>query len=198
MLSKFRGQASKIMEPIAKAVARTGVTPNTLTLIGLLIGVAVALLFAFGFQSFAGFALLVAGFFDMIDGAVARVTGKETKFGGVLDSTVDRYTDFVIYAGIIYATITGAIVWPAFIIGAGWMWGILAIAGSFIVSYVRARAEAAGTGKLDVGFAERAERMIILAIGGLLGLIAYAVIIVAIITHATMIHRIVVAWRRLK
>ncbi len=198
MLSKFRSQSSKIMEPIAKAIARTGVTPNTLTLIGLLMGAAVALLFAFGFQFFAGFALLVAGFFDMIDGAVARATGKETAFGGVLDSTVDRYTDFIIYAGVIYATVSGAIVWPALIIGAGWMWGILAIAGSFMVSYVRARAEAAGTGKLDVGFAERAERMIILAFGGMLLLTAYAVVLIAIITHITMIHRILVAWRRLK
>jgi archaetidylinositol phosphate synthase len=80
----------------------------------------------------------------------------------------------------------------------GLAWGILAIVGSFMVSYIRARAEAAGTGKLDVGFAERAERMIILAVGGLVGYTGYAVVLIAILTNLTVAQRLVVARRRLK
>jgi len=161
------------MEPTAKAFARTGLTPNLFTLIGLAIGVVAAFLFAYGLQLWAGIVLLVCGFFDLIDGAVARVIGKATAFGGVLDSVVDRYVDFLIFTGIIYAFTNGKIAEVGFL--PGWVWGILAIFGSLMVSYTRAKAEAAGSGKLDVGIAERGERILILAIGALMGYTQYAV-----------------------
>ncbi|MEW6592424.1 MAG: CDP-alcohol phosphatidyltransferase family protein [Candidatus Hadarchaeota archaeon] len=197
MLSSIRDRVGSITKPIAEAVAKTGVTPNVLTLIGLPVGVLAAFFFAKGEQFLAGFVLLVAGFFDIIDGAVARVLKRETAFGGVLDSAVDRYVDFLLFAGIIYALMLGRIQDVGFMPGWGWAWGLLAIAGSFMVSYIRARAEAAGTGKLDVGIAERAERLIILAVGALLGYTQYSVVLIVVLTHITVIQRMWASWRRL-
>jgi archaetidylinositol phosphate synthase len=200
VLSKIRDRTDNLIKPVAEAIARTGIGPNMLTLIGLLVGIGVAVLFARGEELLAGVFLLVAGFFDIIDGAVARVLKRETAFGGVLDSAVDRYVDFFIFAGIVYAFIdafeSGAIAEPG--IMPGWAWGILAIVGSFMVSYTRARAEAAGSGKLDVGIAERAERLLILAIGAILGLTGHAIVLIVILTHLTVIQRMVVAWQRLR
>ncbi|MEW6222341.1 MAG: CDP-alcohol phosphatidyltransferase family protein [Candidatus Hadarchaeota archaeon] len=197
MLSSIRDRVGGLTKPIAEAVAKTGISPNALTLIGLPVGVLAAFFFARGEQLLAGFVLLVAGFFDIIDGAVARVLQRETAFGGVLDSVIDRYVDFLLFAGIIYALIFGRIQDVGFTPGWGWVWGMLAIAGSFMVSYIRARAEAAGTGKLDVGIAERAERLIILAVGALLGYTQYSVVLIVVLTHVTVIQRLWVSWKRL-
>jgi len=195
VLSRVRDQVSRLMEPVAKAFARTGLAPNVITLIGLVVGFVAGLLFAYGMQLWAGFALIMCGFFDLIDGAVARVIGRETAFGGVLDSVVDRYVDFLIFAGIIYAFINGELAEVGIL--AGWAWGILAIVGSFMVSYTRARAEAAGSGKLDVGVAERGERIIILAVGALIGYVQYAVVLIVILTHLTVAQRLFAAKLRL-
>jgi archaetidylinositol phosphate synthase len=197
MLSRFRDRAGDLLRPLAEAIARTGVSPNALTFIGLPVGLLAAFLFSRGeqFQFWAGIVLLLAGFFDIIDGAVARVTGRETAFGGVLDSVVDRYVDFLIFAGITYAFIAGGV---SVCLLPGWVWGVLAIAGSFMVSYIRARAEAAGSGRLDVGIAERAERLLILAIGALVGYAQYSVVIIVVLTHLTVLQRLLVARLRLR
>lgn len=198
MLSKVRDQVKRWIDPVAGIFAKGGASPNALTMLGLVFGVIATFLFATGEQLLAGVVLLVAGFFDIIDGAVARMLNKETAFGGLLDSVVDRYVDFLLYAGIIYGFLYREITEPSFMVGWGWVLAILAIAGSFMVSYIRARAEAAGTGKLDVGIAERAERMIILAFGALLGYTPYAIIVIVIITHITIIQRMIAAKRRLR
>jgi archaetidylinositol phosphate synthase len=196
VLGKFRDRVGDLVKPVAETIARTGIGPNALTLIGLVVGFAAVFFFVRGEQLLAGVFLLIAGFFDVIDGAVARVSGRETAFGGVLDSTVDRYLDFLIFAAIIYAFWSGAIEEPGFM--PGWAWGLLAISGSFMVSYVRARAEAAGSGRLDVGVGERAERLLILAIAAGLGMTGYAVVLIVILTHLTVLHRITVARQRLR
>ncbi|MDI6820144.1 MAG: CDP-alcohol phosphatidyltransferase family protein [Candidatus Hodarchaeaceae archaeon] len=185
MLSEIRGKITPLLEPLARAFARAGFTPNSLTLLGLTAGSAAALLFAEGEPRLAGLTLLVCGLFDVVDGAVARLTGGETAFGGLLDSVVDRYVDFAIFAGVIYGGL------------ASWTWSIAALTGGFIVSYTRARAEAAGSGKLDVGIAERGERLLILALGGLFKLTDYAVALVATLAHVTAVHRLIIARRRL-
>ena len=179
------------MEPTAWAFARAGFTPKLLTLMGLILGMAAALFFAGAEQFQAGLVLLACGFFDLIDGAVARVTGGETSFGGVLDSVADRYVDFALFAGIIYGGLAEAGGLPGFV------WGMLALVGSFMVSYTRARSESAGAGRLDVGLAERGERLLILIVGALLGLTKYAVALIAILTHFTVVQRLVVAKARL-
>jgi len=191
MLSGFRAKVDTALEPVAKAFARAGFTPNVLTCIGLVVSLFAGILFAYGLPRFAAIALLVCGFFDMIDGAVARVTGKVTAFGGVLDSVVDRFTEAAIIIGIVYGGTPELGQW-------WWLAGALALVGGFMVSYTRARAESAGTGKLDVGFAERAERMLIFAIFALVERTGYALILVAILAYITVIHRLAVAYRRLR
>jgi archaetidylinositol phosphate synthase len=140
----------------------------------------------------AGLALLICGFFDVIDGAVARLAGRVTAFGGVLDSVADRYVELLIFVGIIYGGLIEVGYLP------GWLWGLLALTGSLLVSYTRARAEAEGSGKLAVGIAERGERFLILAVGGLLALTGYAVVLIVILAHLTVAQRLVVARRRLR
>jgi len=194
VLSELRERVDSALEPLARALARAGFTPNSLTYIGLIFSVAAGLLFAIREPRFAGVALLVCGFFDAIDGAVARVSRKETPFGGVLDSVVDRYTEAAIFVGIVYWGIHGGM--PE-LRGWGWLVGVLALVGSFMVSYTRARAEAAGSGKLDVGIAERGERLLILGVGALLNQTGYAVVLVAILAFLTAAHRLVAAHRRL-
>ena len=191
MLSRIRNRVDELTEPTARVFARAGFTPNLLTSLGLLLGIAAAFFFAGGQVFLAGSVLLACGFFDLMDGAVARITGRETGFGGVLDSVADRYVDFAIFAGIIYGGLAGA--W-----GLSWfLLGALAMVGSFMVSYTRARAESAGTGRLDVGLAERGERLLILIVGAFLGAIEYSLAIIAILTHLTVVQRLAVAKTRL-
>lgn len=192
MLSKARDRTESLVRPIAEALARAGVTPNSLTFLGLAVGLVAAVFFAKGEQLIAGVVLLLCGGFDIIDGAVARAAKKVTAFGGVLDSVVDRYVDFLILIAIAYAGLAEAG------LISGWSWVFIAIAGSFMVSYIRSRAEAAGSGKLDVGIAERAERILILAVGAITGYTRYAVVVIAVLTHLTVLQRLIVARRRLR
>lgn len=191
MLNKLRKKFVPWLETLAKPFARSGLSPNQLTVVGFLIGVLAAVLFGLGESRWAGLAILICGFFDVIDGTVARLSGRVTRFGGFLDSVLDRLSDSVILIGIMFGGLGGAFGRPS------WFWPALALVGSLMVSYTRARAEASGTGRLAVGIAERAERLIILAIAGLLDLIAYGVFIVVLLTFATVAHRVLEAYRRL-
>ncbi|MBS3815750.1 MAG: CDP-alcohol phosphatidyltransferase family protein [Hadesarchaea archaeon] len=190
MLNKVREKVTPWVERAAMPFVRVGASPNHITVFGLLTGVLAAFLFGVNKPFLGGFAVLACGFFDVIDGAVARLTRRVTKFGGFLDSVVDRVIDSLIFIGIIFGEL--AVLWNQ----PFWFWPSLALVGSLLVSYTRARAEAAGSGKLDVGIAERAERLIILAVGGILGLTEYAVIIVAVLAFITVVQRIVEVIKR--
>lgn len=192
MLSGMKGRVGELVRPLASALARRGVTPNLLTLVGLGVGLISAALFARGEPFWGGLFLLGCGFFDLLDGAVARSGGKETRFGGVLDSVVDRYVDFLVLLAIVWGGLA-----EAFGVS-GLVWGGAAMLGSFMVSYVRARGEAAGTGKMEVGLAERGERLLLLGFGSVLGFTGYAVVLVAFLSHLTVLQRMVVARRRLR
>ena len=191
MLSELRDRVNFALDPVARAFARAGFTPNSLTCIGLIFSLIAGVLFGISQPRFAGLVLLICGFFDIIDGAVARVSGRVTAFGGVLDSVVDRYTEAVIFIGIIFGGLPELGQY-------GWLWAVLALVGGFMVSYIRARAEAAGSGKLSVGIAERAERLLILGVGAMLNLTGYAVVLVVILTYFTAAHRLVVSYIRLR
>ncbi len=191
MLSELRDKVNFAIDPVARAFARAGFTPNSLTCIGLIFSLIAGVLFGISQPRFAGLVLLMCGFFDIIDGAVARVSGKVSAFGGVLDSVVDRYTEAVIFIGIIFGGVPELGQY-------GWLWVVLALVGGFMVSYIRARAEAAGSGKLSVGIAERAERLLILGVGAMLNLTGYAVVLVVILTYFTAVHRLVTAYIRLR
>lgn len=172
-------------------------SPNSLTIIGLLVSIWAAIAFAKGDLISGGLLILLSGFFDMIDGAVARAKGCMTVFGAVLDSVCDRYADGIVFAGIIYGSVTGNIVQPALFSIPMWFWVVLAIMGSYLVSYVRSRAESAGVGSMNIGIAERPERMIILVAGSLSGYLAESIILIVVLTHITMIQRLLYARKEL-
>jgi len=131
----------------------------------------------------ASILILISGFFDAIDGMLARVNGKVTIFGGFFDSVADRYSDAAIIIGIILGGLCDPI------------WGLLTLFGSMMVSYARARSEAAGVQMASVGLAERAERMLLLSFVTFaaffwLDALKYGIILLAVLTHLTVIQRV--------
>ncbi|MFN2598629.1 MAG: CDP-alcohol phosphatidyltransferase family protein [Pyrinomonadaceae bacterium] len=154
--------ALRIIDAMVRALARGRVNPNWLTVIGVSINVGSGLLFGFGYFFYAGTVLIVANLFDMLDGKVARLSGRVTRFGGFLDSSLDRLSDMVVFVGlmIFYARDTGFhSTLNVFLAGAAMM-------GSVLVSYTSARAESM-IPKCDVGFLRRPERVVLLIIGAL-------------------------------
>lgn len=146
--------------------------------------------FALGKPFEGGLLILFSGVFDILDGGVARAKGTITPFGGVLDSVCDRYSDGLMFLGIIAGAVNGRLVLsPVFQVD-GWLWAGFALIGSFLVSYTRARAESAGCQKLSIGIAERTERMIVLALGALLNFIGWALVLIAVFSHITIIQRV--------
>jgi len=141
--------------------------------------------------------ILLSGLFDIFDGAVARSKGVITPFGGVLDSVCDRYADAIIFVGIIYGVLDSNISPDMLLNIPLWLWCIVALIGSYLVSYTRARAEAAGTRNMSVGIAERPERMILLTLGAFSGLLEWAIVVIVILTHITIIQRMLYAKRYL-
>lgn len=137
-----------------------------------------------------GLLILLSGVFDVLDGGVARAKGRITPFGGVLDSVCDRYSDGLMFLGIMAGAINGKLTVLPIMGIEGWLWSGYALIGSFLVSYTRARAESAGCRKLSVGIAERTERMLILAFGALTGFLGWALVLIAVFSHITMIQRV--------
>jgi archaetidylinositol phosphate synthase len=182
----------------ANAAHKIGLTPNKISLIGFILALASAVSYAattshsLWLLIFAVVLLLASGFCDTLDGIVARTFGQTTVFGGFFDSVLDRYADAAVYVGIIIAGLCNQI------------WGLAALAGSILVSYTRARAEAAGIKMESVGFAERAERMLILAAVSIIafflpnaGILNYGIIILAIISNLTVIQRALHVYKKL-
>ncbi len=189
MLNKVRPQFQKLITPIASKI---GLHPNILTIIGLLVSLLAAYAFSQKYLLLGALLILLSGFFDVIDGAVARNNNTKSKFGGFLDSTSDRFADAFIIIGIIYGGYVD------------WFWGILALLASLSVSYVRARAEVEGI-KCDVGIAERAERLFIILGGAFLGyffdpnfFMSLAIILIIILGYITVLQRIYHSWKELK
>ncbi len=149
--------AQRFTNPAAGLLSRTGVTPNALTVMGFLVSVAAGVLVALGHFLAGGLVMLFAGAFDLMDGPVARVTGKTSRFGGFLDSTLDRLSEAAVLAGILayYAYNQGT--WESLL-----AYGCFV--GSVMVSYLRARAEGLGL-KCEVGLFTRVERVIVMSIG---------------------------------
>jgi len=192
LLNKKKDTLTDWVKPIARIFSR--INPNTVTILALVFCITAGIYFAAGDLVIAGFMLLLGGFFDVLDGAVARENNRATKFGGLLDSVSDRYADAAVFLGIMLG---GHAAFPPYIEN-GWFLGGLALTGSLLVSYTRARAEASGTGVLNIGVAERAERMILIILGAFLGLLHWAVLIVAVVSHLTVLQRMIAARKILK
>lgn len=171
----------------AKIAHRLGLTPNSVSLIGLMLAFSSAVAYAFASDQriwllLAMILLLASGFCDALDGVIARIYQQQSVFGGFLDSLLDRYADAAVYAGVIISGLCEP------------LWGLTALVGSLLVSYSRARAEAAGLKLESVGFAERAERMIILAIASVtaffwLPALNIGIIVLAVLTNLTVLQR---------
>ena len=184
-----------VTQPVAELLARTSISPNIITLLGFLVTLGAAALIITGHLFAAGFVVLIAGFLDILDGALARHTNQTSRFGALLDSTLDRLSDGILLLGILLLYLLeeqGAI--EAFIV-------VLALMGSLLVSYIRARAESLDL-KCQVGLFTRAERVTVLALGLLLSQISYALItaltIIALFSFITAGQRLLYIWQQTK
>ena len=177
-----RAWGAKIVEPIAAFLNRLGLTPNGATLLGFAMTVGVAVLLALGYLRLGGILLIFTLAFDAVDGTLARQTGKVTRFGGVLDSTLDRWAEIALYAALVWhysQTGQDVGVWLA----------TAAMATSLMVSYTRARAEGAGF-TLKEGLFTRLERLIVLIAGLVLNLTLWALLLIAILAAFTAFQRL--------
>ncbi len=176
----IRRRTKGLLEYIASPLARAGVSPNLLTLCGLLATFMVAGLLGLGHERLAGLLLIPVGLFDALDGALARMTGRATPFGAFFDSTLDRFAEIALYLGLLYlyrgSTLETLLIY-------------LTITGSLMVSYARARAEGLGL-ECKVGLFTRLERLVVLTLGLLLEQTLIALIILAIFSNLTVLQRV--------
>ena len=189
MLNSLRNSLQPYLEKIGKTFASTGLSPNVWTTVGLIFAFISSAVYGLGFEFaliIGGVLLLVSGFFDIVDGQVARVTKKTSSQGAFLDSVFDKIAEVAIFVGILI----GGFAQPYLV--------LLAISLSLLVSYARARAESLGIKLQGVGIGERAERLLVIAIIGMVGFMEYAVIIVIIIAAITLIQRIIVTSKSLQ
>lgn len=191
MFTRWIGIGSRwLLEKIVAAITATGISPNVLTLFGLIVNFWAAVLFATGMFRSAATVIFFAGFLDMLDGQVARRAKRVTAFGAFFDSTLDRYSDMALYMGLlVYYAVNGR---AAYVILAA-----VATAGSVMVSYSRARAESL-IPSCKVGFMERPERVVLLILGGLFDRMAPALWVISVVSTITVIHRILHTWQETK
>src|SRR2546423_2096070 len=189
--TRFEAWVRRHAEALMSALGRTPLTPNQITVVGLALTFVAAGLAAFGHLRWAGVVLIFAGTCDILDGALARSTKAGYPYGAFLDSTLDRYSEGVVYLGLAayFLTIDGALQ----------RWLVLAtlaaLAGSFLVSYVRARAQSLGL-TCQTGLFQRPERVVVPVAGLLIGgVVLYGVVfLLAIITHITAPQRLREGW----
>ena len=184
--------AVSVTGPVVKLLSKTPLTPNALTLIGFLITLGAAVLIAIDHLVAGGVTLLVAALFDMLDGALARSTGKTSKFGAILDSSLDRVSEAVIFIGLVALFARNGMDWESVLC-------VVALLGSFMVSYLRARMEGLGI-ECTAGFFTRPERVALMVLGLLLSSIDHVLIIavglLALLSILSAGQRMIFAWRR--
>jgi archaetidylinositol phosphate synthase len=206
MLNKFRDSLQPMMRKIGLTFASLGVSANFCTTISLATSIAAGAVYAIASSSTSGMEvptirlswlyasvigsilLLISGFFDVIDGSVARATKQTSKKGAFLDSSFDKISEAIIFIGIAVGNLANPILC------------MIALSLSIIVSYVRARAESLGVELKGIGIGERAERLLIIAIIGMvpvIGAMQWAVIVVSVVAGLTLIQRIAVASKKL-
>lgn len=179
----------RFADGVARWLVVTGVTPNQLTIAGFFMTCAVAVAIAYGYEWQGGVLVILVGLFDMLDGAVARVRGMKTRFGAFLDSTLDRYSEAVLLAGVL---VVHPEVQTALLI-------VAALTGSLLVSYSRAKAEGKDIGVHgEVGWLPRPQRVVLLAAGLVTGLVVPALWVLAIFTNVTTVQRILHVRRQLE
>ena len=187
MLTKLKKQVQQMLSSQAIVAHKLGFTPNLMSAIGFTLSFLSAAAYALALDQpwlllLAVFLLLASGFCDTLDGIIARNYLQATAFGGFLDSLLDRYADAIVYSGVIIGGLGNI------------YWGLVTLFGSMLVSYSRARAEAAGIKMESVGLAERAERMLILAAASVaaffwLPALNWGIILLAVLSNLTVLQR---------
>ncbi len=184
---------------VMRPLAQLGITPNTLTLVGLALSMVTAGVIAQGYLLVGGLLVLFAGIFDMFDGALARARNASTTFGAFLDSTLDRYSEGIILFGLFWYALSARTLhenlWP-FSHEQLWLLSsiYIAVVGSLMVSYAKARAEGLGL-ECKTGLLARPERVVILAIGLITGTVIWAVLLLAVFSNFTAVERIAHIWQ---
>src|ERR1700689_3745931 len=193
--SAFRRACGVLLDTIVRWLALSRINPNVLTFMGLLVNTWAAVLFGSANVStqrhlffLAGLVIIFSGFFDLVDGQVARATNRVTRFGAFFDSVVDRYSDASQFLGLLVFYARGGL----------FFWVVLAafvMVSAIMVSYTRARAESL-IGSCRVGFMERPERLVLVIIGALFNRMAPVLWLIAVLSTITVIHRIRYTWTR--
>ncbi len=185
----IRGAWDQLVRPVGGAVARSGVSPDAITVLGLVIQVGAAYLILDGALLAAAFVSVAAGVADLLDGAVAKARGAASKFGALLDSTTDRLADALFFLPIAWLYGVDPDIaardepWVAAV-------AMSAMVFAFLVSYVKARAESLGF-ECNVGIAERFERLVLGILGLLLDIVPVMVVALAAVSAVTFVQRIV-------
>jgi len=185
LLTRLRKKVEAALTLLAKSLHSLGLNPFSLSLLGLICGFLSGILYYVlamrpSILWVPAIFLLLSGLFDALDGAMARVYGQVTRFGGVIDSLFDRIGEVFVYCGIILSGLSSL------------FWGLTALVASLMVSYIRSRAEAAGAKMEGVGIAERPERILILAVASFIGQIELGLIVIGCLATLTLLHRV---WR---
>jgi CDP-diacylglycerol--glycerol-3-phosphate 3-phosphatidyltransferase len=193
--SAFGRACGKLLNIIVRWLALSRINPNVLTFMGLVVNTIAAILFGYANSDnqarlfrYAGLVIIGSGFFDLVDGEVARATNRVTRFGGFFDSVIDRYSDASQFLGLLVFYARGQrfvyVVLAAFV-----------MVSAIMVSYTRARAESL-IGSCRVGFLERPERLVLVIIGALFNRMAPVLWLIAVLSTITVIHRMRYTWTR--
>ena len=204
MISDVIGAGAKrIIDAMVRGLARSRINPNVLTFMGLLMNIGCGVLFGYGMFVKAGLLMILANIFDMFDGQVARLRGRVTRFGAFFDSVIDRYSDVIVFVGIMVFYARNTERHSTLLVA---LTG-LALVGSVMISYSRARAESLDIA-CKVGFLERPERVVLLIIASLtevgpmtnpfLHKMPQVLWVLAVLSHWTVVHRIYHTWRELR
>ncbi len=189
MLNEVRRTlAHRLTAPIIPLLVRSKLTPNALTVLGFLLSLGAAGLLGMGYLFRGGFLVLFAGVFDLLDGALARATNRSSKFGALLDSTLDRLSEGALFFGLLIFYVRQASLHETLLI-------FIAFLGSFLVSYLRARGEGLGL-RCEVGFFTRPERVLLLALGLLINQVLIILWVVAVLTYLTAGQRLLHLWKQ--
>jgi CDP-diacylglycerol--glycerol-3-phosphate 3-phosphatidyltransferase len=193
--SGFGRACGVLLDGIVRLLALSHINPNALTVMGLVVNTYAAFLFGYANDLnqrrmffYAGLVIIGSGFFDLVDGRVARLSNQVTRFGGFFDSVVDRYSDASLFFGLLVFYARGNRFFYVVL-------AALAMISAIMVSYARARAESL-IGLCRVGFMERPERLVLLIIGALFNVMAPALWVIGVLSTITVIHRIVYTWQR--
>jgi archaetidylinositol phosphate synthase len=189
LLGLFKKKISGYFNILARLFHKVGLSPLGATFLSLFFAIISSLIYYYGTSAItiyiiAPLLLLISGAFDAIDGAIARLYGKVTRFGAFIDSIADRFGEILIYSSLILSNLCSL------------NWGLVALSLSMMVSYTRARAEGEKVQLQGIGFAERPERLIIIVVASFLRRIDYGIILISILTCITVVHRILYFYRK--